>query len=1044
MDFTPKFRSRSAFKLLGPTAAAFCVAAASAPIWSACSSTEPAQSTYFERTISPILGTSCGSTNTGASCHVADAKGNAFGNLDVSTYAAVSKRPDLFSNYGAYGQPAFLAKNVPNRQLEIQTFDGTRTAITTDIRHAGGLILDPQASAYQTLRHWIENGATENNGGRPPSELKKQACSTAIPVRAGFDPAAEPTRADYASFRSAANPVIKTSCAAGNCHGTEANELFFTCGDTPEQQRWNYFAASEYLGQTSEVSELLRRPLDPARGGSFHEGGVVFESPDSAGYQGLLQWADAHGPLDAGAISPEFRFFTNRVQPVFVKKGCMMLHCHSASMFHDLRIRGGSGGSFSLSASRKNYELTLIQLDLESDDPASSRLVRKNLYRPEVFGGGEGLLHRGGALFEDFKDKPARPELCDSADPPYDYDAGSLDTIPGYCVMREWLRRERASRGLSPLSAIVYVSRPLTSTGDRVQDFDVYAPGAELHLAQATVDPAGNVSTSGDVVLNAGCGLDASADIRRPAVSWDGSKIAFAARSSAAEPLQIYEAAADGSACAKHPLIGATPNEQNGLLVHNFDPAYGPPNGGVSPLVFASTRGNLDGSNYDYSGPQRTPSDPSKPNANLYVLENGRVRQLTFLLNVEREPSFMVDGRLIFTVEKRSRDFYQLAIRRQNLDGGDYHPLYAQRGSVGYHEASSVIETADKDFMAIFSEPGVPHRGGALGIINRSIGIDFRSTDPADYLVDKSVLDPASPTSVDPNFFLHSLTFADSSVSAKPGTSTTGLFATPAPLPSGKVLVSFGAASDPTTFDGDYDLFVFDPRTGQRVKLLGTPGRAEMEAVAVYPKADRPGFPSRVDEPNGFSRLRGGNDAEVTVLSMPLLASLLFQNTPTRQQIESDMTKFTVYEELPPPLGLSSYAGGGPALVQDSFGQAVLSRRLLGNVNVEKDGSARMLIPGGVPIILELPPTAQSMAFQTPRLQRESMSFYPGETTHQGFRVDFFDNMCAGCHGAVSGLAIDSHVNPDVLSQASDVVALSKDAQNLFLAPSARGPVQAP
>ena len=1043
MASTPKQPRLS--QLLGPAAAAFCVAAASAPFWSACSSTEPTQSTYFERTISPILRTSCVSTNTGASCHVSDDKGNAFGNLDVSTYEGVIKRRDLFSNYGAYGQPAFLVKNVPNRQLEVQTFDGTRTTVTTDIKHAGGLILDPQASAYQTLRRWIESGATENNGGAPPKDLKKQPCSDAIPVRAGFDPGVDPARSDFATFRDAANPVIQGSCSAGNCHGTEANELFFTCGKSPEEIRWNYFAASEYLGQTAEVSELLRRPLNAARGGSFHEGGVVFEDSDDKGYQGLLQWATAHGPLDAGDISPEFRFFANRVQPVFVKKGCMMLHCHSASMFHDLRIRGGSGGSFSLSATRKNYDLTLIQLDLESDDPASSRLVRKNLYRPEVFAGGEGVVHRGGALFEDFKEKPARPELCDAADPPYDYDAGNLDTIPGYCVMREWLKRERASRGLSPLTGVVYVSRPLAGTGDRVQDFDVFTPGAELHVTQATVDPAGNVSTSGDAVLNAGCGLGASADIRRPAVSWDGTKIAFAARSSDTEPLQIYEASADGSNCGKIALIDGTPNDQNGLLVHNFDPAYGPPGaGGVSPIVFASTRGNLDGSNYDYSGPQRTPSDPSKPNANLYVLDNGQVRQLTFLLNTEREPSFMVDGRMIYTVEKRSRDFYQLALRRQNLDGGDYHPLYAQRGSIGYHQASSVIETADKDFMAIFSEPGVPHRGGALGIINRSIGIDFRSTDAGDYLVDKTVIDPASPKSVEPNFFLHSLSFADSSVSGKPGTATTGLFATPAPLPSGKVLVSFGAASDPGTFDGDYDVFVFDPRTGQRTKLLGAAGRADMEAVAIYPKAARPGFPSRVDEPNGFSRNHGGLDADVTVLSMPLLSSLLFQNTPTGRAVENDLAKFTVYEELPPPLDVSSYGAGGAALVQDSFGQAVIRRRLLGDVNVEKDGSSRMRIPGGVPIILELPPTAVSLSSSTPRLQRESMSFFPGETSHQGFRVDFFDNMCAGCHGAVSGHPIDSHVNPDVLSQASDVVAAGKDAQNLMIAPGSRGPVVNP
>src|SRR5690606_25198964 len=125
-----------------------------------------------------------------------------------------------------------------------------------------------------------------------------------------------------------------------------------------------------------------------------------------------------------------------------------------------------------------------------------------------------------------------------------------------------------------------------------------------------------------DESLSAGCGLDPStADIQRPQVSWDGSRIAFAARSSASEPLAIYEMNADGSDCAKHPEINATPPSANGLLIHNFDPVYAPLENGVLRIVFASTRGNLASGAYDYDGPQRTPADPSKPNANLYVLE---------------------------------------------------------------------------------------------------------------------------------------------------------------------------------------------------------------------------------------------------------------------------------------------------------------------------------------------------------------------------------------------------------------------------------------
>jgi len=107
----------------------------------------------------------------------------------------------------------------------------------------------------------------------------------------------------------------------------------------------------------------------------------------------------------------------------------MQLRCHSSASFHDYRLRGGAGGAFSLSATRTNYSLTLAQLAMESDDPRASRLVRKNLFRPEVSATGYGIAHRGGPLFEDFKSLPAVPASCDGQS--YDYDAGTSATPTG-------------------------------------------------------------------------------------------------------------------------------------------------------------------------------------------------------------------------------------------------------------------------------------------------------------------------------------------------------------------------------------------------------------------------------------------------------------------------------------------------------------------------------------------------------------------------------------------------------------------------------------
>ena len=143
----------------------------------------------------------------------------------------------------------------------------------------------------------------------------------------------------------------------------------------------------------------------------------------------------------------------------------------------------------------------------------------------------------------------------------------------------------------------------------------------------------------------------------------------------------------------------------------------------------------------------------------------------------------MQDGRIIFTTEKREPAFYELALRRMNLDGSDYHPLFSQRGSLGYYEARDVVELADKNFVAVFSDPGMPYGGGTLGLFNRSIGVDFTSTTPSDYPIDPSVINPAAAASPEPSFFLHSLDIPDTSVSGHAGQSTTGVYTSPATAP---------------------------------------------------------------------------------------------------------------------------------------------------------------------------------------------------------------------------------------------------------------------
>lgn len=1083
-----------------------------------CTVQQPQTTSYFDTTISPILTAGCVRANTGTACHVADKKGNAFGNLDLSSYSGVNLRRELLQTYGPYPSPAILLKNTPPFTVTMQAFDGTHISVTTDIKHVGGDILDPVDTAYSTLLYWINNGATEFNTGPQAATFVHYPCVDSDPDmsrppfnQSTFDASKiDTSTADYKMFTDSSGPasIIKSTCGSGNCHGTASNELYFLCGNTDLQLRWNYFTASQYISSPPRASEILRRPLDPTQGGSFHEGGVIFTGATDPNYLAFLNWAVKHGPTTFTGVPANVTFFARRVQPMLVKKGCMMLQCHSAAMFHDYRLRGGSGGSFSYPATLKNYQLSIEQLGVDSPDFNSSRIARKNLFRPEqaalpiatpIPGQDSGpppsmtpqpmgMLHRGGSLFEDDSFFGVTgPTLGGCPFPigsptPNKYDTSAIDDIPAYCMLAEWHARERAALGFSPLTEIIYVRRPPQSGSDRAQDFDVFAPNAELHIAEASIvakpylwkttehgAPASlptsvNGVTLGakDTIVDLGlCKLPKGADVRRPMVSWDGAKFAFAARGSASDPLAVYEMDAKGTTCTKHALNDVTlPPACAGKTagIHNFDPVYAA-NG---TLVFASTRGNLAAAqdNFSYCGPQVTPADPSKPNSNLYVYDPiiKKTVQLTYLLDMERHPSLMVDGRAIFTVEKREPNFYQLALRRQNLDTGDYHPLYAQRPSIGYHQADDVIEMGDKSFAAIFStcvpgkSPGDPatcpvHGGGVLGTFNRSIGIDFTSKDPADYPIDPTVIQPSSPSAPEAAFFLHSLRIPPllTGASGTPG-QTGPIYTTPSALPGGALLVSRSTApADPGTFDGMYDLYVVDPETGNETLLIAGNGEQIVEAVGVYPRFVRPAplppvFVSSLDEPNGHTSIvPGQTTSDVVYLDTQVLASLLFQNTPTGRQIDPGLTSLDLYEDLPPDPGVTSLSGSSPYIAKDTFGSVWVKRRLLGTVNANSDASAHVTLPGGVPMVIHLPDTPLSKAQKLPRWQREEIEYAPGEVENQVFTTQFFSGLCGQCHGAVSGKPIDVAVQPDMLSQASATVAArTTSPQNLAIPPGMR------
>jgi hypothetical protein len=1003
-----------------------------------CEQTDLPNGSYFDDNIQPVLTTSCVRQNTG--CHLATPEGTATGNFDTSSFDAIMRRRDLLDPYGPYPLPLLLLKPGQPVTIHVETFgesDGLplemrQVDVTTDIRHAGGTTVDLGSTGFSLIQQWVRNGHTRTGAPQTEMRVSEGACVSGAGSAPGYDPSA-PLGPSYQYFREHVQPVLVQTCAGEICHGRRAADLYLSCGNTDAESHWNYWIATQFVSESTSISELLRRPLAKDRGGTFHEGGSVLPSTSDARYATIFDWAhpDPMHPertLTPAELTPTvptefddagFRFFANRVQPMLVRKGCMFLNCHSPSMFHDLRLRGGSGGHFGRIATVRNYEVTRQLLGVDATDPNEGRLIAKNLFPATIVPGAMGLAHRGGSLLEDFgvnaDGTPHSATIADCAmysDAELDH-TGDLNTIPAYCIFARWHEIEHAAAhpGVTDANAtthVVWVNRP-TGVGT-AEDFETFRPGATLRIATATTPATGPLSLGADTELSAGCGFPAGmADIRGPAVSYDATGVAFAARTSASAPFRIYHVAIDGSGCA--PVAGIAPamDTQDGITLHDFDPAYAPD----GRLAFTSTRGYLDAGPVGRTGPTRTPASLA-PNTNLYVQDaGGAVRQLTFLLNHEFQPSFMGDGRVIFTAEKRELDFHQFAGRRENLDGGDYHPLFAQRPSVGFGRTTEIVELLDRNLAMVAAPLDAIDGAGNIVIVNRSIGPDQDDRPATD------------------RQFVHSMHFPVTSAATITGQPAgTGAFRSPYPLPNGHLLVSCAlGATSVTTGSLAFRICDLDPDTGTVVEIGGGSG-ANVEVTAVFAREMHPTFVSSFFEANGHTEVDpAGGNATILYSDVPMIATLLFANTRTGRDIDHDIQGVDVLESLAPPSGVTSLSDGSIAgsVVTDAFGSFYRNLRNAGHASLAADGSMHIMVRGGMPVTLR-PTDASGHPFTFPAtgapftgevVQRESVQFYPGEHNRQSIPRGFFNALCGGCHGSISDRELDVAADPDILTRAS-------------------------
>jgi hypothetical protein len=970
-----------------------------------CLTKEPPEAHFYDQHIQPILKTFCvGNTSP---CHavVTDqndpAYGTALGNLDLTSFDGVQKRRDVLRTYGSYPHPLLLLKALPEDSVMINYLGADPNCtdcpkqFPSEIRHAGGKPIAASSDAFFELKRWLDNGA--NRDGIEPAEAPKVGvgmCNEGLPPPARRIPVDTSTPV-YQTFVSTVMPFLKDSCAYGTCHSSPQADFYLTCGNDDDQMAFNYSQAAGFViraGNAIEQSEILLRPLSPLSGGVNHTGGVFFKSRDDEMWKTLRDWAtqvQMASPLGMLTKSMGQSFFEDRVMPKLLQRGCALEGCHSPDGFNDFRLRSGANGAFAPLALRRNYEALADEfMAFDTVDVKQSRAVKKNIAPASG-----GITHRAGPILED-------SVPIDTPCPPYD----PATNTRSFCLIKEWQRIERMDRAasLSAMTAsstlpLAFVSRP--PNGDKLVEFDNYAGGADLKLADATLDANGGVTSVGNIRSALGsCGLPADRDVRGPEFSYDATKVIFAARGGAADGLNLYLLDVASGSCMKLTNDGGQMSA-SGVRLHNFDPVFAPD----GSVVFASTRA---GTWTLYT---------SQPNSNLYRtgpnMNFGSLEQMTYLLNAEMSPAFMQDGRVSMTTEKVAPDmsqpngvFYQLAGRRMNWDLTDYHPLLAQRAqstdtftadlqpSVDYQQATEIREGLDRNFLIILSDADAKGAGGALATFNRSVG-PFQAN-------------RAEVT------FVRSLKIIDPAATGKAGTA--GVYRSPFSLPNGEILASYdGAVTDPANAAPHYALVAVNDSTGARRMLASDGSLSYVEAALGYKRGEQLLFsnlPQLVF--GGHMDDKSSNVAVMHFPDGPVLATLLGANLRQHHNVQAmdKATALQVWQENPP--------SSKPAA-----GMFSGTREVIGKAAFESDKSLKAVIPAGTPIILDFLDGSGNSVFT----MTEEHQVTSGEYITPGPPRKLFNNICGGCHGSISGSELDVAVSADALTGAS--VSMSR---NLF------------
>jgi len=753
--------------------------------------------------------------------------------------------------------------------------------------------------------------------------------------------ACKPPAADRI-FATDVAPILERSCAASTCHGvapdSEArgevvdwDQFHFRVDDAGQLMHLES-ARQAALGAVNTVedpafSTLLLKPLAESWGGLPHFGRGNFTTSEDADYRAIHRWIaeESKGGEDPEPLDADDRWFADHVQPVLTSLMCSNGNCHGGSSGVPMHFEPGFQGEISAAGIRANRRAALGQIHLDGDALAS-RLLRKAL--PLHAG---GIVHRGGN----------------------DNFLLGLDD-PRLATLEEWICRETGCPD-PQLRGLVFVRGPVEE-GDFF-DVDTWNPGTDLHFASIEGDDAANAVnlTEHLHVL--------PADIRDPAVSPDGERVAFAMRTDPGAGHNLWELELEsGDARRLTSDAGALPG--GGIRTYR-DPSYGPD----GQLYFVSTAAGV------------LADHGERLDTDVYALDlaSGAVLRRTHTPHIERKVVYFRKGaEIAFT-----------ALRDLIPDQARAHPFRFPPGlQTEYHQHFGVTaeetltwdmrELADGRFVAVLADLESVG-GGRLAIVDRNFG-------PA-ISVDAPSADPSLPNFTPPLVRLD----ADA------------LYRDPAPLPDGRVLVSVGSDVDDLairilTLDEAVDRS--GPRVASYQTLVDEPGVSDFDPEPVYVRHLPVDLePWAWDPEASTGRLHHQGMQTIDALLTNLSPSGLKEPSATFSAVR-------LIEALP--------------LLPSEWDHVTLTRqgpaRILAELPLAADGTFQAVLPAGVAFRIQ-GLDDRGVAVGTPHNRWFDVN--PGQVIPQGVQPAHYGTLCAACHGAADGDPDHVFVEPDLLTTAS-------------------------